>query len=242
MASQRDGQAPGHDRRTPLWVLALLTLSGTAALHIFVPAIPLVTEEFAGEAIAAHWTLTIYIIGLGIGQLLHGPASEIFGRRRVLLAGMALYTLAGLCSMLAPTIGVLVLSRFLQALGGCAGLILGRAIARDDAWQSDAVRSLSLLNLLVVLGPGIAPLAGSLLASTGGWRSIPAALVLLGLVNFSFVWWLLPAPQKGNRPVAAGVLYPFFGILLSPIIAAAAMALSSVSVIANAARLRRVKL
>ncbi|MBI1243951.1 MAG: Bcr/CflA family efflux MFS transporter [Alphaproteobacteria bacterium] len=179
-------------RHAPLWLLAIITISGTVAMHIFVPALPLVAQDFGAGIGTAQLTLGVYIAGLSVGQLTYGPISDRYGRRPVLFAGMAAYAAASLAAMLAPTIHTLIVLRFVQALGGCTGLVLGRAIVRDSTEGTDAARKLSLMNLMVMAGPGLSPVLGSLLADITGWRSIFAVLSLLGFANFLLVWRMLP--------------------------------------------------
>ncbi len=194
-SEQTGGREKGREPprgSAPLWLLALITLSGTFAMHAFVPALPIAAREFGAGIGEAQLTLSAYIIGLSVGQLTYGPVADRYGRRPVLFIGMAVYCLASLAAMAAPTIHVLVAIRFLQALGGCTGLVLGRAIVRDLSTGSDTARRLSLMNLMVMAGPGLSPLLGSLLTDLTGWRSIFAALSLLGLGNFVLIWRLLP--------------------------------------------------
>lgn len=202
--------------RAPLWLLAMLTLSGTLAMHIFVPALPIAAEDLGAGASAMQMTVSLYIVGLAVGQLIYGPLSDRFGRRTVLMAGLALYTLAGLAAALAPGVHALIAARLFQALGGCAGLVLGRAIVRDNATTKEAARRLALMNLMVTLGPGIAPLIGGTLAAQLGWRAIFALLCTLGLANLFMSWRLLPetgAPASGN---GASVTSNYLGLLRSP--------------------------
>ena len=206
-----------HVTRPKLWLLALITLTGTLALHIFVPALPAAARDLGVSASAAQLTLSAYIVGLAVGQLTYGPISDQLGRRPVLVAGMIVYAVASLASMLAPGIHWLIATRFLQALGGCTGLVLGRAIVRDtanaDASGADAAKSLSLMNLMVMAGPGLSPLVGAALAELSGWRSIFAALCLLGLANLALIWRMLPetAGRQGDGPRTA---FGSFGFLL----------------------------
>lgn len=179
-------------RAAPLWLLALITLTGTLAMHIFVPALPLAAQDLGATPRSAQLTLSAYIIGLAIGHLTYGPVSDRFGRRPVLVAGMAIYAAASLAAMLVPTVEALIAARFIQAVGGCSGLVLGRAIVRDSAAGNDTVRKLSMMNLMVMAGPGLSPLIGATLAGLTGWRSIFAALCAMGLANLLLIWRLLP--------------------------------------------------
>lgn len=184
--------------RAPLWLLASVTFSGTLAMHIFVPALPLAATDLAASPGAMQLTISVYILGLAIGQLLYGPLSDRFGRRPVLLIGLLLYSMAGLVSALAPDVRILVVARLFQAIGGCSGLVLGRAIVRDGVNVDEATRRLAIVSLIVNVGPGLAPLVGAELGTYLGWRSIFFALTALGVINFLITWRLLPetAPRR----------------------------------------------
>lgn len=183
----------------PLWLLVLVTFGGTLAMHMFVPALPLVARELHATPAAAQLTISLYILGLAFGQLLYGPLSDRFGRRPTLLAGLALYTVAGLVCLWAPTMQVLLGARLLQAVGGCAGLLLARAIVRDTSGNTETLQRLSTLGLITLVGPGIAPLLGSAVVSTLGWRWVCACFVLLGALALAAVWQRLPE----TRPALA---------------------------------------
>lgn len=178
--------------KAPLWLLAMVTIGGTLAMHMFIPALPDAARQLGSSSGQMQQTITVYIMGMALGQLIYGPMSDALGRRPILLVGLSLYTLASLAAFMAPSAHLLIGARLLQALGGCAGLALGRAIARDTATPENAVGSLALLNLMMMIGPGISPSIGSGLDAVFGWRSIFAALALMGLVTALCVWRLLP--------------------------------------------------
>ena len=203
----------------PLWLLALITLSGTLAMHIFVPALPFAADSLGASVATIQLTVTVYIAGLAIGQLVYGPLADRFGRRPVLMSGLVLYALAGLAAALAPSAGGLIAARLVQALGGCAGLVIGRTIVRDTASLEESARKLALMNLVVVVGPGLAPIAGALLADALGWRSILYALCALGIVNFLFSAALLPetgAAAQGEHPDVKELARIYLQLLKSP--------------------------
>lgn len=187
--------------RAPLWLLASVTFSGTLAMHIFVPALPLAAVDLAATSGTMQLTISIYILGLAIGQLLYGPLSDRFGRRPVLLVGLLIYSVAGLISALAPDVRILVAARLFQAIGGCSGLVLGRAIVRDGVNVDEATRRLAIVSLMVNVGPGLAPLVGAELGTYLGWRSIFFAMTALGVINFLITWRLLPetGPRRGGH-------------------------------------------
>ncbi|GHB10133.1 multidrug effflux MFS transporter [Salinicola rhizosphaerae] len=175
-----------------LWMLVLITLAGTLAMHIFVPAMPTAANALHAESSVMQLTISLYILGLAVGQLFYGPLSDALGRRPALMLGMAIYTIAGVVAWRSTSVECLITARFFQAFGGCAGLALGRAMIRDTAPPDRAVQRLAVLNLVVAIGPALAPLLGSLLSVTLGWRSVLFALCLMGIGNLLFVWRLMP--------------------------------------------------
>jgi DHA1 family bicyclomycin/chloramphenicol resistance-like MFS transporter len=178
--------------KAPLWLLVVVTIVGTLAMHMFLPALPDAARQLQAGASQMQLTITVYILGLGLGQLIYGPLSDSLGRRPMLLAGLSLYALASLAAFLAPSAPWLIAARLFQALGGCAGLALGRAIARDTSTPENAVGSLALLNLMMMIGPGIAPAIGSAIDDALGWRAIFATLAVVGGLTVFGIWKRLP--------------------------------------------------
>jgi DHA1 family bicyclomycin/chloramphenicol resistance-like MFS transporter len=195
----------------------LITFSGTLAMHMFVPALPAVAQDMGASISAVQMTISLYIIGLAFGQLIYGPLSDCFGRRPVLMVGLTLYTAAGMAAALAPGVHTLVTARLVQAFGGCAGLVLGRAMVRDMSGPEDAARQLALMNLVVVIGPAVAPLIGGMLSSSLGWRSIFLLLIALGAANLLFAWRLLPETGQPSGQISILTLgRDYKGLLGSP--------------------------
>jgi len=209
-----DTVAPKRLYAAPLWLLALITFSGTLAMHIFVPALPEAGRDLGASSGAMQMTMSVYIFGLAVGQLVYGPLSDRFGRRSMLTLGLLIYTGTGLWAAFAPDVQTLIVLRLLQALGGCSGLVIGRAIVRDTALAKEAARRLALMNLMVVIGPAAAPLLGGVLATTLGWRSIFFLLAGLGAVNLLFNWLLLPETRPAGGSAHAGTLARNYGRLL----------------------------
>ncbi len=198
-------------------MLVLITLAGTLAMHIFVPALPIASEALSADSGLMQLTISLYILGLAVGQLFYGPLSDALGRRPALMLGMALYSGAGLVAWQAASIETLVVARFFQAFGGCAGLALGRAMIRDTAPPDSAVQKLAVLNLVVAIGPALAPLAGTLLADWVGWRSILLALCLMGLGNLLFVWrWMPETAQPSGAVDTRALAVEYRTLLKSP--------------------------
>ena len=167
-------------------------------MHIFVPALPAAAKDLHATPAALELTISLYILGLAVGQLVYGPASDRFGRRPALLVGLSIFTIAGVAGLFAPDVHTLIVARFFQALGGCSGLVLARAMIRDTSQAHEAARRLALTNLLVTAGPAVAPLIGGGLSALWGWRTILVGLSALGVANFMMAWLLL----QETRPEA----------------------------------------
>lgn len=205
----------GASVQAPLWVLVLVTLSGTMAMHIFVPALPVAGEALGAEPSGMQQTITLYVIGLALGQLIYGPVSYTWGRRPALLVGLSLYFSASVLALFAPSLQWLVAARLLQALGGAAGITLGRAIVRDIAPPDRVTRDLALLNLLTLVGPGLSPIVGAYLADHFGWRAIYVFLVCIGSAMLFCAWKLLPETNLNRRPLAITRIALDYGSLLA---------------------------
>ena len=192
----------GRRDRAPFVLIVAITACGTLGMHLIIPALPDTARALGVSAGTIQLTITLYLIGLAIGQLLYGPVSDRFGRRPVLLAGLALFTLAGIATTLAPNAWTLVIARILQSIGACAGLVLGRAIVRDSAAPDRAAARLGLLTLVMAAAPAIAPVLGGYASAWIGWRAAFALLAIVGGVTLAFAVLLLPETntmQSGTR-------------------------------------------
>ena len=197
-------RTPPYGRRTraPFALIVAITACGTLGMHLIIPALPDTARSLGVSAGTIQLTITLYLIGLAIGQLLYGPVSDRFGRRPVLLAGLALFTLAGLATTAAPNAWTLVIARIVQSIGACAGLVLGRAIVRDSATADRATAQLALLTLVMSAAPAIAPVLGGTATAWFGWRAAFALLAIVGAVTLVFAILLLPetnALQSSSR-------------------------------------------
>ncbi|CAH1655812.1 Bcr/CflA family efflux transporter [Hyphomicrobiales bacterium] len=211
------GMVDGPRPRVPLWLLASLTFSATLAMHIFVPALPQVAQDLGAGIGAMQLTISLYILGLAVGQLIYGPIADRFGRRPTLIAGLSIYVMAGIAAALAPSAHGLIAARLFQAMGGCVGMVLSRAIIRDISSPQDSVRSLAIVNLFITVGPAIAPLIGSVVSSTVGWRFIFVLLALFGAMNIMFTVWLLPETRRsGGDNSVATLARNYRSLLTSP--------------------------
>ncbi|MEV5650325.1 multidrug effflux MFS transporter [Nocardia sp. NPDC052254] len=163
-------------------VLALLTAVAPLATDMYLPAFPRMAEDLHTSAAGIQLTLTAFLIGLGLGQLFIGPLSDATGRRRPLLAGSLVCLAAGIVCAVAPNVGVLAGARFVQGLGGAAGIVLARAIISDTARGAAAAKLLGIVMIISVISPVVAPLSGGAIVTAGGWRAVFWALSGLTLL------------------------------------------------------------
>jgi DHA1 family bicyclomycin/chloramphenicol resistance-like MFS transporter len=152
-----------------------------AGVDMYLPAMPQMQVDLQASAAAVQQTLALYFVGMALAQILFGPLSDHYGRRRPLLAGIGLFLAASIGCATATSVDGLAATRFLQALGGAAGMVVGRAVARDYFEGSDLARMFSMIMLVMGLAPILAPLAGSGILLLGGWRAIFWVLVAYGL-------------------------------------------------------------
>jgi DHA1 family bicyclomycin/chloramphenicol resistance-like MFS transporter len=163
-------------------LLAAVTAIGFAALHMVVPALPLLALAFDRGPAQVQLVLTLYFLGIAAGQLFYGPVSDRFGRRPVLLGGLVVFLLGTALCGLAESLPALVVGRVLQALGGCAGIVLGRAIIRDTHDREGAARGIALVMMAMTLVPAVSPAIGAYVAEWFGWRALFALLGAIGAI------------------------------------------------------------
>lgn len=186
-------------------VLALLTAIAPLATDMYLPALPDVAAELGATASSVQLTLTGFLVGLALGQLVIGPLSDAWGRRRLLLAGTVLCLVASVACVAAPTIGVLVVARFLQGFGGAAGIVLSRAMIVDRTTGDRTVRLFSLMMAINGIAPVVAPLVGSSLLGVGTWRVIFVALGALTLLMVVGALVAVPETLPPERRVRGGL-------------------------------------
>ena len=146
----RDGAPPSG---LLILTLAMLTAFAPFATDMYLPALPALGRELAASAASQQATLSVFFTGLAVGQLFYGPLIDRFGRRRPLIVGVSVFVLASLGATLAQNIDTLIGLRLLQALGGCAGMIVARAVIRDLFDETETARVLSLMMMIVGLAP-----------------------------------------------------------------------------------------
>ncbi|WP_151837843.1 MULTISPECIES: multidrug effflux MFS transporter [unclassified Acinetobacter] len=179
-----------------LLLLSLFTALDALAIDIYLPAFPLLAESFATTAGQIQLTLSVFLIGLAIGQGIYGPLLDRFGRRNPLLIGIAIFILGSLLAAIAPNIEWLLAARFLQAIGASAGLVVPRAIISDVCDAKTSAKNFSILMQVMMIIPIIAPLFGSLILRIGSWHLIFYTLAALGALLLLWGTQAIPETLK----------------------------------------------
>lgn len=198
-----------------LLLLGALTAVGPIALDLYLAAFPQIAVELGVEPHEVQLTLTACMVGLALGQLVCGIASDALGRRRPLLAGMAMFLVFSLMCMLSANIWMLILGRFLQGVGGGAGIVIARAVIRDRTSGEAMVRALTTVMIVLGLAPILGPMIGGMLMELTGWRGVFAALTVIALL-LALGSLTLPEslPLHRRHPVSLAKLRRDFGAVL----------------------------
>lgn len=205
LKTRSTGRKPAPTGLVVAVLLTALVAFGPLSTDLYLPALPILVAALETDVPTVQWTLSAFLIGFALGQLLYGPLSDRFGRWPVLLGGLGLFTLATLGCALAPTIEWLIAWRFLQAVGACVGPVLGRAIVRDIYGPKDAARLLSYMAMAMALAPAIGPILGGFLTQIFGWRVNFWLLLGFGATVAVGVLLLLEETNRHKDPTATSV-------------------------------------
>ncbi|GAB06396.1 Bcr/CflA family efflux MFS transporter [Gordonia amarae] len=170
-----------------LVILALLSAVAPLSIDLYLPAFPAMSEDLSTSTSAVQLTLTAFLVGITIGQLIFGPLSDRFGRLRPLLIGAVLCVVASIAAVIAPNVAILVAARLVQGIGGAAGMVIGRAIISDVAHGKAAARAFSLMMIVGGIAPVIAPMVGGFLVDPIGWRGILTVVLGLAVIMLACV-------------------------------------------------------
>src|SRR5450432_655142 len=188
-----------------MMLLLLVAMTGVApiSLYLLVPALPMLASTFGRDISIAQMTVSLYMVGIACSQIIMGPLSDRFGRRPVLLAGLALMVAASVACIFAETLPQLIVARFLQALGGATGMVVSRAIIRDLYSRERISGMISLVIAVMMIAQMLSPLTGGLLETAFGWRSIFYVVTAASLVIAVAIAFTLPETRR-DRIEAGG--------------------------------------
>ncbi len=182
-------------------LVALATMT-SISIAIYLPAMPTLAVELGTSMAMVQLTVSVFLVGVGLGQLVYGPASDRFGRRPALLFGLVVYGAGSTVCALAPTIEVLLAGRALQAAGACAGMALVRAIIRDTYPRERMASALSTVTGAMAISPALAPIIGSQIYLAFGWRADFAFLAGFACLLLVLAAFMLPETNQHRDPTA----------------------------------------
>lgn len=200
-------------------ILGTLSTISPFSIDMYLPGFPAIAKDLHTSISQVQLSLTAYLVGISVGQLLYGPLLDRFGRKLPLYAGLVVYLLASIGCAFSTSIETLIAMRLLQALGGCVGLVSAQALVRDLFPVSDIAQVFSLLTLVVAVSPMIAPTVGGYATVAFGWHSIFLILAIITVLILVGVYFVLPDGKQPDdalslRPQA--VLGSFFLVLKQP--------------------------
>ncbi len=175
-----------------LAILIAATALGPLTLNIFIPSMPGLQVEYGATYGTAQLTLSFYLVGLAGAQLIHGPLSDRYGRRPVMIGGVALHLIGTLACLFAPTIGLLIAGRLVQAIGGCVGMVVGRAVVRDRFDRDRTASMIAYITMAMVVAPMLAPSIGGFLDTIYGWRASFIFVLISSLIVLAIIIRWLP--------------------------------------------------
>lgn len=186
--------------RLIIGVLVLASSVSIMSTDIYAPSLPHLPALFEADAALVKLTISLNVLMFGVGQILHGPLSDRFGRKPVLLGAIALFTLCSFACALAQSIEQLIIARMLQGFMGAAEAVVGMAIFRDLFDEKQQVRALAIFGMSIALGPATAPIIGGYVHVYLGWRANFYFIGAGGILATVLIWRLLPessAPDPG---------------------------------------------
>jgi DHA1 family bicyclomycin/chloramphenicol resistance-like MFS transporter len=202
-----------------LLILGLLTALGPFSIDMYLPAFPDIAKGLHTTVSQVMLSLSSFLLGISVGQLLYGPLLERYGRKKPLYVGLALYVLASVGCAMAGSVHALILFRLLQALGGCVGMVASRAVVRDLFAVEENAKVFSTLMLVVAVSPIIAPTLGGYVTAALGWRYVFGILLVVAALILAGVLFLLPESREPNPDHSlhiGSVLRNYWSILVQP--------------------------
>ncbi len=196
-------------------LMGALTAFDPLTIDMYLPAFSEIQKTFQTSISQVELSISTFFVGMAVGQLFYGPLADRFGRRKPLVGGMLLYFIATLGCAFAPNIGTFIFLRLLQALGGCAGMVITRAVIRDLFDKKQVATFLSNMALIMGLAPILAPTIGSVINQFCGWRAIFLTLACANLVCMTMISIYLPetSPMRSSNLKFKSVFRSYWGLL-----------------------------
>lgn len=186
-------------------LLTMLTALGAITTDLYLPALPAIQEYFHTDVSTVQLTLSVYMVIFGLCQIFYGPLSDRFGRKPIILIGTLIYLFGSVVCVLASEIEILITGRILQAIGGCAGVILARSMVRDIYGQKRSAKILSYMGTAMALAPALGPIIGGYLTIAYGWQASFVILVIFGGLCILGIIFIL---QETNQHIDPYAIHP----------------------------------
>ena len=191
-----------QQRNTIILTLGALTALGPFSIDMYLPGFSAIAADLDTDIAQVGFSLTSYFIGISAGQLVYGPLTDRYGRKKPLTIGLIIYTAASIGCIFSPTVSWLIGLRLLQALGGCVGIVAGRAVVRDLFEAGEIAKVFSTLILVMGVAPIVAPTLGGYVTATFGWRAIFVILTLMAITLILVVNRFLPESKEPDESVS----------------------------------------
>jgi len=209
----------GKKKFSLILVLGMITAIGPFSIDMYLPAFTNIADDLHTSVAHVSLSLSSFFIGISIGQFVYGPLLDRFGRKKPLFVGLSIYLVASALCAMAGSADSLIALRFLQALGGCAGMVASRAMVRDLFEVADNAKVFSMLMLVVGVSPIIAPTLGGYITASLGWHFIFVLLTIMAAVIIAAVHFILPESRKPDTDYSlkpAAIVRSFWGVLKEP--------------------------
>jgi MFS transporter, DHA1 family, multidrug resistance protein len=192
----------GKKRFYTILTLGLLSALSPFSIDMYLPGFPDIARDLHSTVAHVSLSLSSFFIGISIGQLLYGPLLDKYGRKKPMYIGLVVYLLASIGCAFAATADALIMIRFIQALGGCAGMVAARALVRDLFPVEENAKVFSLLMLVIAVSPIIAPTLGGYVTALFGWQSIFIILAFICAVTLTALYYFLPDGRQGDASLS----------------------------------------
>jgi DHA1 family bicyclomycin/chloramphenicol resistance-like MFS transporter len=200
-------------------ILGILSTISPFSIDMYLPGFPAIAKDLHTTIDQIQLSLTSYLIGISLGQLIYGPLLDRFGRKYPLYAGLAIYIMASIGCALTTSADALITMRFLQAIGGCAGMVSAQALVRDLFPVSEIAKVFSLLILVIAVSPMIAPTVGGYVTTAFGWHAIFIILAAIAGLIIICIYYVLPEGRGPDASISLrpkAILYNYISVFRQP--------------------------
>lgn len=200
-------------------ILGALATISPFSIDMYLPGFPAIAKDLNTTIDHVQFSLTAYLVGIAFGQILYGPLLDRFGRKNPLYVGLSIYVLASIGCAFTQSVGSLVIMRFLQALGGCVGIVAAQALVRDLFPVNKIAQAFSLITLVIAVSPMIAPTVGAYVTSWIGWNFVFVVLAVITTLIMISVYFFLPSGKKADPTMSLKpkeVLKNYYAVIREP--------------------------